>query len=283
MFNKTKKSLERLVTGTMILGAVTFFPGCRTIPKQPPTSSIYFQKDFDISNMTEANKFLLDFPERLPGAKRIDKYPIQGAVKTIVFIRQDHYEKDLTKKELKAVEKNHYNIYLSLSHLIEHNGLEYVYDEWFTKYDVDDNGMPIQIKNMIRDMNTYDKNTRAYKFNKKMFDRRMAYCATEKLAAEGKLKIKPSETFEGYHWGTMDKREDIALEFLSKDEEIWLVLLFGYSHDPLGEDSYGTNYSLRRRKSKKDNVAVWNKANPDKMFSVIEVESNGTPSPWEDE
>lgn len=257
---------------------------CSSIePRQEPTSSIYYQKDFNISNITKANRLLMDFPERIPGAKKIDKYPIPGARYCLVHLRQHHLgEGNISRKERKQVIKDQEHVYSILSYLIDNHGLDSVYDEYFSKENVGEDGVPSEITTLMLNMKLNGKNTDAYKDAKYVLDATMNYGATERLAIEGRLKIKPAETAAGYHLlpelgekEEMDGREDIAFELLSKEQGPLFVVVYGAGHAWGGKESCGPDYSLELRVSYKDNLTEWNKKHPDKKFSLIEIAPYG--------
>jgi len=69
----------------------------------------------------------------------------------------------------------------------------------------------------------------------------------------------------------VDDREDFILESVVKNHDPIGIVVYGGAHAWGGRDSFGKNYSLDGRMSYRDNIAEWNKKNPDKKFSLIEI------------
>jgi len=115
------------------------------------------------------------------------------------------------------------------------------------------------------------------------------YSATFRLSAEGKIEIVAAEDAmtnilasklldEHLKKKTkliseliLDDREDILLEIISKQDSSLAVSVYGGAHAWGGYESCGEDYHMRGRRSYKDNITEWNKKNPDKKFSLIEV------------
>ena len=73
-----------------------------------------------------------------------------------------------------------------------------------------------------------------------------------------------------------EDREDILLELIAKDkknENLMQIVIYGEDHVFGGKKSCGKDYS---RTSTKDNIYEWNKKNPDKKFSLIEIFPEGS-------
>ena len=87
------------------------------------TAPLFFSGHFQD---TVAENFFKNFPEKISGAKTIEKYNTPGAKYCLVHIRQEHFVEELTEKELDKVDYIQKNIYEILNNLIEKRNLESV-------------------------------------------------------------------------------------------------------------------------------------------------------------
>lgn len=108
-----RKSLQKLAVCSSIL-----LTSCTLHPEKH-----YFYQD------TPANAFLVNFPEKLPSASRIEKYCFENARYCMIHIRDKHYIPGLKGEELKPVEKTQRRIYAILFILAEKNKFSEVYQE----------------------------------------------------------------------------------------------------------------------------------------------------------
>ena len=114
----------------------------------------------------------------------------------------------------------------------------------------------------------------------------MNYGAAKELYKEGKLIRLPAESLDLMRAAALsmrnggdlekitDDREDELLRIVSKQEKPLVITVYGGSHTWGGHKSLGQDYSLKGRKTTRDNLAEWNTKNPDKKFSLIEITPN---------
>ena len=250
------------------------------------------------TRLTEANQILRDFPNSIPGAVKISKHPTPDAKYCLVHIRQVHHLnstnfKKLFKKEGitdpkeirdRLTETYYYinevqeNIYHILNFLANNGISNEVYAEGITQEPVEGSLAVIYT--------THRKDIANILWNIKELDFRYVTGAEILLGLEKVIKVKPAETFElniaalkattyeelrDLH----EKREDIVLELVSKQENPLAVMVYGGRHAWGGKKSSSVYYFLNDRKSSRDNIAEWNKNNPNEKFSLIEILPKG--------
>ncbi len=229
--------------------------------------------------LSPANKELLDFPTKLPGAREVKKYMTPGAKYVLTHVR-DHHDVDealRTSKRTRQYIDVQNDIYSSLNYLVENQGLTEVYLEGLDPKD--ERLQYLNIKTGEEDI----------------------IPASNRLAYLGKLKIKGCESNELNHIGIdaqeriekgenidpgvawdaiFEDREDFALktisESLDKLGRPLAVMVYGCNHAWGGYESCGKEYFemaevAKERSTVKDNIHEWNKLHPDKKFSLIEV------------
>ncbi|MFT4303511.1 MAG: hypothetical protein ACMXYG_03030 [Candidatus Woesearchaeota archaeon] len=127
---------------------------------------------------------------------------------------------------------------------------------------------------------TYDEIMEKSKEYTKIIDRAMYYPGgTELLSRKKYLNLHPAETAEAhssinreeYTADMSEKREDAALQLISDLGSTYSIIIYGAAHAWGGNKSFGRSYPTEGRLSMKDNIAEWNKRNPDKKFSLIEI------------
>ncbi len=78
---------------------------------------------------SEANQYVANFPEKIPGAAKIKKYNTPGAKYCLVHVRQIHQVEGMSedrKRDVKVVQEDIYNI---LDYLVKNAGLNEAYVE----------------------------------------------------------------------------------------------------------------------------------------------------------
>jgi DNA repair exonuclease SbcCD ATPase subunit len=135
-----KKPLNRVekaaigigLAAALIFGGVEAYDYATRNPIERKTPNIIAPRDMaleDIANDTEANRLLWEFPEEIPGARKVDKYVVDDARYCLVHIRQAHLVKDISEENKEKVAKVQADIYKSLSYLCDNNELKGVYAE----------------------------------------------------------------------------------------------------------------------------------------------------------
>jgi|TARA_B100002003_G_scaffold233386_1_gene246193 hypothetical protein len=109
--------------------------------KVNPTNLVELINDEMYKSDTPANEFLKNFPRTLNGTRKIEKYPVEGSKKCLIFIPQIHYgeskfvkvydkysreDQELKHKYINKCQKDINSI---LGQFIEEYGLSSIYDE----------------------------------------------------------------------------------------------------------------------------------------------------------
>ncbi|MBT3398237.1 hypothetical protein HOA55_05235 [archaeon] len=262
------------------------------LPKEVPNPEGYLLTGelaggLDLDKLTLANKTLVNFPDEIPGAEFVDKYITPGAVKTIVHVRQAHEMGDELREAyleignpekaerlssgVKVIQKNIYEI---LSHLLEGKYIDSVHREGYSEIE---HSRPAAYGGSLEPVG-------------EAIDQK---CAVDKLWKGRKIRVLPSESYVAYGVAqgvimvptdglsviekmrvkcVFDDRENHFLDIVNRTHkgDKPAVTVFG------GEHSWGGPYSFkgykdRGRKLYQDNIAEWNKKNPSKKVSWIEV------------
>ncbi len=211
--------------------------------------------------ITEANLRIREFPSEIPGARLVQKYEFKGATCSLVHIGQIHWAKGLNEDELKGVEQVQDNIYLIISFLIENHSLRYVYNEGVSEEII-----------AIEELEEVTKTRKDKGKIEPAGEQKTRFDAVKRLKKEGRLDIRPAERLdvflatgrltEGYQKGEIpfdmlftihEIREDNLLEFIVSDGNVFAVTVFGGAHKWL------------------NNIMRWNRDNPDRKLSLIEV------------
>lgn len=239
--------------------------------------------DFNLENLTEANKLLVNFPDKIPRAESINKYLTPGAKYCMAHIRQTHLIENASKKDLKEIKKVQDNIYEIISYLVENYRISKVYCEGLTYSDaiIKNTCAKLSFNNsqvylFFKDRIEYDA---VYRFASKTDKLEIAGAETSKRLTESKYMRDRLKGFGFFKWFTerkkildsiFEKREDVFLDIASKQENPMVIIIYGARHDWGGEISCGKNYK-KKGPSICDNIAKWNSNNPNKKFSLIEV------------
>lgn len=273
---------------------------------------LYVPHGFELKyeEMSKANQLLDHFPEKLKGAERIDKYLVKDADYVLVHVRQRHFREGFNEAEINKMILVQENIEKILFELIERkvlgdsSSLFKIYNEG-----VGENSMrqyDSNIQEMIclgkilnaKDNDKLSGNLREglkERFNELI--RYFAFCqssnAVLRLYNQGLVEVLMTEnpqTEEIYsklreQWiktGKFPKkgkrilvedREDYLLRIISKETYLLSIVVLGGTHAFGGRKSFGDIYSLRERRSYKDNLFYWNNnpKNKDSKFSLIEI------------
>ena len=220
-------------------------------------------------NLTAANKFLRDFPSVIPGARAVRKYETPGAGKCLVHVLQRHYVNpdssrfEHYKRVYRKVNQVQHDIYDILSYLRSHHGLYEVIVEgaWEGMTDQD----------LVYYYHAVLNSLRAHGYiSQGLGTEQCRYIpgAALLLFKEGKIRLVPSR--KGFSQRG-DIHEDYIVAKASTRDACYSVVVLGAAHIFGGLASCGAGYPQYRVRPKIDNIAIWNEANPDKTFSLIEV------------
>jgi hypothetical protein len=111
---KPLNKLEKVAIGVglavaLISGGVEAYDYATRNPIERKTPNIVAPVDMtleDIANDTEANRLLWEFPEEIPGARKVDKHVVDNARYCLVHIRQTHYGFDKEFSREKVFDQN---------------------------------------------------------------------------------------------------------------------------------------------------------------------------------
>ncbi len=242
--------------------------------------------------------------------KSVNKYLIPGARSLLIHGRQAHFRSGLSEKRREEVMKIQTEIYLSSDYLRKNKHVrlrrahdEGIQSEYWAKeilsawrdvsksyrYYADDLKRDIRSiesrlvanseENLIRILEEKRRKLKAMQQAEKGL---VLYGGILKLGVEGKLKILPAEkevrnreekepSLRDKIYTDTDLREDAFLEIAARQRFCIIYVVFGGAHAWGGKTSCGVEYDLSGRLSEKDNLAVWNAANPKNKLSLIEL------------
>lgn len=254
-----------------------FFPEGYKLPENATSKGM--------EKLTEANKLSRDFPGKIPGARRVDRYETPGARYCLVQIRQVHPVLRKTIDELKTWEKAEViliqkDISKILTYLWERN--------LKTPLEVYVEGIYLESEEYCKTLSKEKKalleinKTLAKDYLEKTGGEEFYSQAVFLLERERKVIILPAETLEGIIRAeieikknrlskvVLDNREDILLGKIAKNPPVLAITVYGSLHAWGGKLSF-RDYRTKAKISYKDNIAKWNKNHPDKKFSLIEI------------
>lgn len=272
-----KKYLPLVLCGMSLLG-------CNQIPSEMQMikkENVFAPRYFNLEDAVEANKLLIDFPDKIPGAKSVNKYLIPEAKYCIVHIKQWHLREDLNMKEghIKWIKNIQDNVYNALSFMAENCNVKEVYSEGVTP---DFEGMVNLCAKMHYRLNNSEINPDFIKdIPSKASDleeikrespnvyecymdleKKIKYDAVYRLASEGKLKILSSEDYYtikkaeeidskarglgSYRW-IFDKK-NIIDTILENREDVFLDIA-SKQENPLAVVVYGAGHAWGGKKS----------------------------------
>jgi hypothetical protein len=267
MKNKLKNIALWTIMTASLLGV-----GCRDKTEQKSINTSTKAVSLEES-LTSANQILRDFPKEIQGVKNIEKYEVSGAKYCLAHIKQQHFkEADLEKYSekfrdiAKAKHKDNYNktndIQENILNILNKLG-EMGHNEIFSEGVTETPSRELLEKNYNERAN-YLINSGFYKneFENKEYEKFMHIPgAGLELGMEGLIKILPTENNDILNKALNSKnpekysnsRENHILFNISKSNKYFAPLIFGEVH----------NF--------KDNIIKWNKENPDKKYSLIEI------------
>lgn len=210
-------------------------------------------------------------------------------------IRQEIFSKENISR-IKTVQDDVYRI---LSHFIDNLGLDYVHMEGD---DVDSLELFRKIKDeltviekeidefiakLVKEINPSASYNDVQRIKKKVAleiaesgyykETKTYFHGPHELYFEGRIQLRPAEKMDtgeidlDDEEAVNDLRENSLLEIISEYGDTVAVTVFGGGHAFGGPESCGQGYDMTGRKSYRDNIAEWNKMNPSRKFSLIEV------------
>lgn len=295
--NFMKKLTKLLLTGILAL-AGTF--GGNYFLNSSNKENSQVQKEF----ITPANQSLRNFPEKINGAGSIKKYETPGAKYTLIHLKQAHFvideqitlerilSEDITilpriRDAYKNINNCQKDIYSILKELNENQQISDIRSEGITpehsfkdkvflrevyfsrlddlnkkRYFKENIESSFKIMNYLEGYiksnkpapnTTMEETLKDYNKAKQEFEK-FKYIPGSNflLAIENKLNILPAETSETYDSGD-NIRENTLLKIISESNNALELTVYGADH----------NF--------KDNIEEWNKKNPDKKYSLIEI------------
>jgi hypothetical protein len=290
---------KKIIAGT--LGLASILSSC-SIPEikdfeEPKSNSINIIESEN--NITNANKFLREFPNELIGSGEIRKYETSGANKCLIHLLQAHYsdpetlfgdEYDETKKEefldkfniiYRTINRVQKDIFQIIYDLEEKKLIDKVYAEGIYFKPTEDYVKKI-IKHRIdklREFGVLSTEFENVETEKYFYIAGSAFISNSVLD----LEIFPAENKKLYQDAIHnfssrpemiekdhEKREDYFLEMISTKKDLSPVILFGGHHSFAGKESF-QDYNNKGRISIKDNIREWNSKNPRSKFSLIEI------------
>ena len=227
--------------------------------------------------LTEANKLLRDFPAKIQGAKKIDKYETPNASHCLVHLRNVHNDfrkkieeiKPSERKEIIAVQKDNYKILNFLWTKNNQEPIEVYLEGTFPELEDIRKSLAGLIKLQLE----------AQKISR---EREFYFGAAQMLEREGKIIIIPADTMDSITKATKaaeknhfckavyDDREDLLLEKIAEKSKPLVLTVYGSCHAWGGKSSF-RNYNFKGKFSLKDNIFEWNEKHPDEKFSLIEI------------
>ena len=291
-----KQKLIDFSKGALIAGALFPLTFSHPNPLEIQTSKNYEKrteinaicsKTYNSKNSSKANKSLLDFPNKIPGAKSIEKFIVPHAKHYLVHIKQKHLTlPHMSVERATEVKKNQEGIYKILSYLLDKNKLKSAYTEGYTSSDAKALN---QINSRIDDAR---KNPERYTFlkmpenTKRYLEVLSKYNAVDKINNDRFLKILPGEISgeQNYNAQLMkisnrekyqkmqEQREDFILKQIADSKNIEGIAIYGSSHCWGGTTSFEEFYNESKRNlNTRDNIYEWNRDNPNNKFSLIEI------------
>jgi hypothetical protein len=281
--------------GIFLAAFLAAVPACSPASKRAIHKA--FLRPLCLEYVTEANRFLRNFPDEIPGIRSVDKYENPGAEICLVHIRNTHFvfnldlllellklqgtEKELTiqhlKEEYSQVNRVQKNVHRALSFLIEEYGLRQIRCEGITQStreeDIQKNYSGVLEVLVMSGIFAKEKEAGDLE------SFRYIPGAEILLHLDGKLKLLSAVKAEIEDKALKDRalwydpREDAFLDIAVGSREKVVSVLFGSRHAFGGRKSCGRAYSLVGRVSDKDNLAAYVKGNG-LRFSLIELTPN---------
>jgi len=118
--------------------AFLILSGCQSIPLEMQMikkngTNIVAPRYFKLDEVKGCNNLLVNFPDKIKGAKSIEKYLTPEAKYCMVHIKQSHLIENPSKPQFKEIKEVQNNIYFILSDIVQNYRIEKVYDEGLTE------------------------------------------------------------------------------------------------------------------------------------------------------
>lgn len=289
-----------------LISALAFSTGlklscCQSVPYEMQMVSkgadIFAPPSFNLEDAVGANKLLIDFPNKLPGAKSVHKYITPGARHCLVHVRYMHWDTEASKSGLEEVKKVQAKVYNIVSHLIENHEVNKIYLEGLTpktapifnvcagiKYisknpeSVYDPNFNDRVPEDLRDLESVEKNNpvlfESYSFLESIQDYHFMY----RLASEtDKFEVLASEDVDTY-------KKSLKLKNLRKNPFWFIITELTGSFQKVMEERENHFLGISSRGESplsvvifghyhrwENNIQKWNSQYPDYKFSRIEV------------
>lgn len=122
----------------VVLGAVLFplgyYFGTQSQSRYRSTSLLVVPDHFDVSSDSSTNRFVLEFPDKIPSALHVDRYITLHAANCLVHIRQAHRGNEENKEMWRERVVNVQNdISTIISFLVKNQGITCIYNEGFIR------------------------------------------------------------------------------------------------------------------------------------------------------
>ena len=249
---------------------------------------------------TEAERALAQFPDTLPGAAKVEKYPVKGAKQVLVHLKNIHdgaYGQGRLPTNhvvYPYMLQGQTEMYQICQNLITGLNLDAVYSEGQVMDDFARDSIA-SVRKLV--VNIEKRDLEEYAANRYKTDVIARVVLTKDVHTRGsessealnkghEVVLEENVTLSRYVEYAVDKREDAVLERLSEQSEPLKILVYGGAHCFGGKNTCGATYRQEMGRSNdpfdratyklnKDNIAAWNAANPEKKFSLIEVTSQG--------
>tara|TARA_Y100000310_G_scaffold341157_1_gene439387 strand:- start:569 stop:3634 length:3066 start_codon:yes stop_codon:yes gene_type:complete len=266
----------------------------------------------------EASDFITNYPEEnIPGVSFVQKYPVEGAVFTLVHVLQRH-ARDLgynpsqilqhnSPEDLEWVNQHQKNIYDALVDLRDQGFADHVRMEGMSYISNPTPGSPITPANFQQEL--VDRYNRFH-----IIDYPFYGGGANKLAVEEGIEGRPAEheisiknlgviiQLQGInpdnlhpdvrrdiYLNSWDTREDRNLAYIIMESqglgETSSTVVFGGGHMFGGELCCGEDYPTQRwdNRNQLDNIYRWNYHNPHHKVQLIEITPEGMEDPPEDD
>ena len=262
--------LTVLSTGLMGYSAIFVKPEGDNA-KMDEVQQVFYSDKVDLGErgkLSEANKDLADFPDRLPGAGKIVKYPFNDAKHCLVHIKQIHlneHENNIDKIKDPSVARNQRNIYTILKSLISIKRLNEVYSEGLTvdyKKGIENCKKGPGIENFLIDSDAQLALYASGKLELLVAENPEDFNGAAYILSEGLKAVKKGDKQKAIVLNEelnryQEKRENYVLELMDKQKNPLNVCVYGAAHDW------------------KNNISEWNSKHPNDKFSLIEVYPTG--------
>ena len=245
---------------------------------------------------TKAERAMTAFPDTLPGAAKVEKYPVQNAQKVLVHVRNIHdgwYGHGRLPTNHAAhpyMCQTQEEIYQILTNLVSTMKINTLYSEGQVGDNFAEDALADE-RTLVRDREK--KDLESYASDRYRTDVVGRIILTKEVHTRG--TESPQALQRGYDVAAednitlgkfvkyvVDGREDGVLERLSEHQDPLAVLVYGGGHCFGGTMTCGPNYRKEMSQSNdplerviyavnKDNIAAWNALHPKNKVALIEV------------